>query len=97
MTRLLDEFDAKAHLASLGFAGFAVILAVDDFTRENGATELIPGSYPWDADKATAAADLRRRRQEVVGVSDQPNQPTPRPPPAGRRSASAGSGCAAPE
>ncbi len=38
---------------------FSMILAVDDFTAKNGATELISGSHVWDAAKATAAADLR--------------------------------------
>ena len=38
---------------------FSMILAVDDFTAENGATELIPGSHLWDMETATAATGPR--------------------------------------
>ena len=38
---------------------FSMILAVDDFTAQNGATELIPGSHLWDMETATAAAEGR--------------------------------------
>ena len=38
---------------------FSMILAVDDFTAENGATEVIAGSHLWGPDAATEAAELR--------------------------------------
>ena len=38
---------------------FSMILAVDDFTEANGATEVIPGSHLWDMKTATDAAELR--------------------------------------
>ncbi len=38
---------------------FSMILAVDDFTAENGATEVIPKSHRFDAAEATEAAELR--------------------------------------
>ena len=38
---------------------YSMILAIDDFTAENGATELIPGSRLWDTETATRAAALR--------------------------------------
>jgi ectoine hydroxylase-related dioxygenase (phytanoyl-CoA dioxygenase family) len=38
---------------------FSMILAIDDFTAENGATEVIPGSHLWDMDRAAEAAELR--------------------------------------
>ena len=38
---------------------FSMILAVDDFTAENGATEVIAGSHLWGPDAATAAAELQ--------------------------------------
>lgn len=38
---------------------FSMILAVDDFTAENGATEVIPRSHRFDAAEATEAAELR--------------------------------------
>ena len=38
---------------------FSMILAVDDFTAENGATEVLAGSHLWDMAAATAAAELR--------------------------------------
>jgi ectoine hydroxylase-related dioxygenase (phytanoyl-CoA dioxygenase family) len=38
---------------------FSMILAVDAFTSENGATEVLAGSHLWDAATATEAAELR--------------------------------------
>jgi ectoine hydroxylase-related dioxygenase (phytanoyl-CoA dioxygenase family) len=38
---------------------FSMILAIDDFTARNGATELIPGSHLWDMETAANAAELR--------------------------------------
>ena len=38
---------------------FSMILAVDDFTAENGATEVLAGSHLWDATTASEAVDLR--------------------------------------
>ena len=38
---------------------FSMILAVDDFTAENGATEVLAGSHLWDAMAASEAVDLR--------------------------------------
>jgi ectoine hydroxylase-related dioxygenase (phytanoyl-CoA dioxygenase family) len=40
--------------------GVSAIWAFDDFTGENGATEVIPGSHRWGADERPADDDPRR-------------------------------------
>ena len=40
--------------------GVSTLWAVDDFTRENGATEVIPGSHRWDA-PAPSPDEMERR------------------------------------
>jgi len=42
--------------------GYSVIGAIDPFTAENGATEVIPGSHLWDE------AEVARRRDEPGGL-----------------------------
>ena len=42
--------------------GYSVIGAIDAFTAENGATEVIPGSHLWDE------AEVARRRGEPGGL-----------------------------
>ncbi|HEX5263289.1 MAG TPA: phytanoyl-CoA dioxygenase family protein [Phenylobacterium sp.] len=42
--------------------GYSVIGAIDDFTRANGATEVIPGSHLWDED------EVARRRAAPGGL-----------------------------
>jgi len=42
--------------------GISVIGAIDDFTKANGATEVIPGSHLWDE------AEVARRREEPGGL-----------------------------
>jgi ectoine hydroxylase-related dioxygenase (phytanoyl-CoA dioxygenase family) len=37
--------------------GIGVILAVDEFTEENGATVLIPGSHRWGSERVPTEAD----------------------------------------
>lgn len=37
--------------------GAATVWAIDDFTAENGATVILPGSHAWAADKLPARAD----------------------------------------
>lgn len=39
--------------------GVSAIWALDDFTEENGATQLIPGSHRWGPDEAAAPDDPR--------------------------------------
>lgn len=41
---------------------YTAIVAVDDFTAENGGTEIIPGSHLW------AQADIEARRGELEGL-----------------------------
>ena len=43
--------------------------ALDDFTTENGATELIPGSHLWGPDEAPTADDPRTIRATMPAGS----------------------------
>lgn len=45
--------------------GAATILAIDDFTADNGATVLLPGSHRWDS-RAPGAADIARAVPAVM-------------------------------
>jgi ectoine hydroxylase-related dioxygenase (phytanoyl-CoA dioxygenase family) len=45
---------------------YSMILAVDDFTAENGATEVLPGSHRWDTQTATGAVELRGPQPKPV-------------------------------
>lgn len=45
--------------------GAATIMAIDDFTPENGATVLIPGSHKWD-DRMPSAEDAARAIPAVM-------------------------------
>lgn len=40
--------------------GVSTIWAIDDFTRENGATDVVPGSHVWDHPRPDAAEMERR-------------------------------------
>jgi ectoine hydroxylase-related dioxygenase (phytanoyl-CoA dioxygenase family) len=42
--------------------GISTMWALDDFTEENGATEIIPGSHAWGPDEWPAADDPRSRK-----------------------------------
>lgn len=48
---------------------FSMILAVDDFTEENGATEILAGSHLWDADAASDAVMLSAPTPQPVLMS----------------------------
>ena len=45
---------------------FSMVLAIDDFTGTNGATEIIAGSHVWDAPTASAAVHLGRTPPDPV-------------------------------
>lgn len=51
-----------------GPASMSVIVAVDEFTATNGASEVIPGSHAWDQDKVDAvmAGGTRDLLQPVI-------------------------------
>ncbi len=38
--------------------GISTIWALDDFTPDNGATEVVPGSHRWPADRVPAATEI---------------------------------------
>jgi hypothetical protein len=40
--------------------GAATIWAIDEFTEENGATVVLPGSHRWDDERRPAETDVRR-------------------------------------
>lgn len=42
--------------------GVSAIWALDDFTEENGATEVIPGSHTWGPDETAEPDDPRARK-----------------------------------
>jgi len=42
--------------------GVSTMWALDDFTEENGATEIIPGSHLWGPEESAAADDARTFR-----------------------------------
>ncbi|MGA4816153.1 phytanoyl-CoA dioxygenase family protein [Pseudomonas aeruginosa] len=45
-------------------ARLQLMLAVHDFTEENGATRVIPGSHQWDDERVPTQGRNHRRRNE---------------------------------
>jgi ectoine hydroxylase-related dioxygenase (phytanoyl-CoA dioxygenase family) len=45
----------------------ATVFAIDDFTADNGATVVIPGSHRWDDERAPTPADRREKAVMAAG------------------------------
>ena len=63
--------DNPASAPDTGFRdmwGFSTIWMLDDFTEQNGATEVVPGSHKWPMEKAPIAANAVKVRAPAGSV-----------------------------
>ncbi len=61
-----DTGHSPAQMPHIGF-GVSTFWAIDDTTEANGATEVIPGSHRWDAERAKAEIHDRVNFTEFHG------------------------------